>query len=191
MRPLLRACREVSEAPGWLWAVDRPHPLRPRGHLLHHRCIALDRRVEPAAAHDGLVGGHHLDRHAALVRVHPDHDPRNLLLHVEPPSPETDYRLGVEGTAAYGAGVRGCRACSSLRGAETIAGLRLASWDQTSRQPRMLGPAAVAQVSDATFGSGAWSRLTEARFTHSAESLLYAAASSTERRPETARPRVS
>ena len=32
-------------------------------------------------AKHGLIGPHHLDRHAALVRIHPDHNPRNVCAH--------------------------------------------------------------------------------------------------------------
>jgi hypothetical protein len=74
-----------------LAALDGPHTVGPCGHVLEHRGVALDAGVEPAAADDDLVGRHHLDRDAALVRVHPDHDPlrvRNLLLHVNLPRPE-------------------------------------------------------------------------------------------------------
>ena len=64
-----------------LAALDRPDPLRPRRDECQHRLVALDGGVEPATTDDGLVGDHHLDRDAAFVRVHPDHDPRNLLFH--------------------------------------------------------------------------------------------------------------
>ena len=46
-----------------------------------HRLVALDRGAAPATTDHRFVGQHHLDRDAAFVRVHPDHDPRNLLVH--------------------------------------------------------------------------------------------------------------
>ncbi|MET7951641.1 hypothetical protein [Micromonospora sp. NPDC005324] len=44
------------------------------GHCLayFHRRVAVAVGVEPAAADDGLIAGHDLDRGGALMRVHPD-----------------------------------------------------------------------------------------------------------------------
>jgi hypothetical protein len=54
---------------------DRPDTVRPPLHVLAQRPEAGDVGAEPATADDRFVGGHHLDRHRPLVRVHPDHDP--------------------------------------------------------------------------------------------------------------------
>lgn len=55
-----------------LAALDRPDPVRLLAGVLPHRRVAVAVGVEPAAADDGLVAGHDLDRGRALVRVHPD-----------------------------------------------------------------------------------------------------------------------
>ena len=54
--------------------LDRPDPLRPLLHVLDHRREAVDISAETTTTEDLLIGGHHLDRHRPLVRVHPDHD---------------------------------------------------------------------------------------------------------------------
>ena len=59
---------------------------------------------EPATTDDVLLGGHDLDRGAAFVRVHADHDPRGLLV-VHRSAPLLVPTLVVsswEGTATYG-----------------------------------------------------------------------------------------
>ena len=70
-------------------ALHGPRPLRPVPDLGQHRGETLDIGGEPATAEHGLIRSHHLDRDAALVRVHPDHDPAFLDLHHALPSPRT------------------------------------------------------------------------------------------------------
>jgi hypothetical protein len=52
---------DVTTDPGT--ALDRPHPGRPPGNVGAHRPVALGGGGEPPTAQDGLVAGHHLDRH--------------------------------------------------------------------------------------------------------------------------------
>jgi hypothetical protein len=61
-------------------ALDRPDPVRPAAHAGEHRRIPRSVSAVPAAAHDGLITGHDLDRGRVLVRVHPDDDLTQLLL---------------------------------------------------------------------------------------------------------------
>jgi hypothetical protein len=53
-------------------ALDRTDPVRPPSGVRLHTGIAAAVGVEAAAAEDGLVARHDLDRGGAFVRVHPD-----------------------------------------------------------------------------------------------------------------------
>jgi hypothetical protein len=64
--------RDVSADP--VASLDRPDPFWPLLHVLNHRCEAVGIGAEATTTEDLLIGGHHLDRHRPLVRVHPDHD---------------------------------------------------------------------------------------------------------------------
>ena len=61
-----------------------------RRSVLEHRPVAGDIGAEPAATDHGLIGGHDLDGHRPLVRVHPDHDPLCLSLHALLPTLDPD-----------------------------------------------------------------------------------------------------
>jgi hypothetical protein len=63
-------------------ALDRPDPLRPPAGVGQQGGEPLSIGGEPAATKNLLAGGHDLDRDRALVRVHPDHNPRLVLLHL-------------------------------------------------------------------------------------------------------------
>jgi hypothetical protein len=54
--------------------LDGPDPVGPLAGVAPHLVVAITVSGEPTPAEDGLVGGHHLDRRRALVRVHPDDD---------------------------------------------------------------------------------------------------------------------
>jgi hypothetical protein len=60
--------------------LDRPHTVWERGDVMPHRGRPGLVGAIAATAEDRLIARHHLDRHRALVRVHPDHDPLLLFL---------------------------------------------------------------------------------------------------------------
>ena len=62
--------RDVAADPAA--ALDRPDPFGPLLHVSQHRLVAVAVGAVAAATQDGLVGGHHLDRDAAFVRIHSD-----------------------------------------------------------------------------------------------------------------------
>jgi hypothetical protein len=79
--------RDVPPDP--IAALHGPGPLRPLPSVGEHRGEPIDVGGEPAAAEHALVAGHHLDRDAAFVRVHADHDRTFLDVHDALPSPRT------------------------------------------------------------------------------------------------------
>ena len=86
-------------------ATCRPIPLQPsiaQTRSGHRPDVAsASRRTRPRRCRTGrhrgrLVGGHHLDRDRPLVRVHPDHDPLDLLSYCCMHPPDRSIRLVVE-----------------------------------------------------------------------------------------------
>src|SRR5688572_7978979 len=63
---------------------DGPDPVRPPSAVGQHLGTAVPVGCEPALSQNGLVAGHHLDRHRPLVRVHADHNAL-CLFHCMPP----------------------------------------------------------------------------------------------------------
>jgi hypothetical protein len=73
-------------------AFDGPYPVRPLPGVAQHRVVAVAVGAVAAAAEDGLIGGHHLDRGRAFVWVHAkDHS-----VHASPPmlDPSPGHRAG-------------------------------------------------------------------------------------------------
>jgi hypothetical protein len=76
-------------------AFDRPDPVGELPAIGEHRPVSGGVGGVSAAAENGLVTGHHLDRRGPLVRVHPDHHCTHQNLHHSTRTPVSSW----EGTA--------------------------------------------------------------------------------------------